>query len=198
MVLFFVKFTDGALYATGDQGDIPGGPIAYESLDDANEMARAIEGSVVQRTSRRAIDFCLEKGYTLWIKKELGGMVYIEETIPKETGPLERVEGEERQAAIAASRQLHGSEMGITESNTMCKHLNCEVREEFLVHDVIFVRDGQVDHAQQDLEHPLATGRYFVKCYDCGMEKGFGSHRPRWLDQILDKAMTYCLKQVTT
>lgn len=69
----------------------------------------------------------------------------------------------------------------------MCKHLNCDVREEFLVHDIIFVNEGEASFPRRDLGHPVSTGHYFVRCYDCGMERAFGARRPKWLQRILGR-----------
>jgi len=71
----------------------------------------------------------------------------------------------------------------------MCKHLNCEVQEEFIIHDVIFVKDGLVSTQGHDLEYPMPTGKYFVKCYDCGMKRSYKARKPKWLEGILDKAL---------
>ncbi|MGD9100041.1 MAG: hypothetical protein PVF45_06140 [Anaerolineae bacterium] len=105
--LFFAKFPDGGTYATGSQRDIPGGPIAYELREDAQKIADAIEGRVVERTLDYAISWCLEGNFTLWLKKADGGMAYVEETVPVgESGELVRVEEPVRQAAIEASQAL--------------------------------------------------------------------------------------------
>jgi len=71
----------------------------------------------------------------------------------------------------------------------MCKHLNCVIQEEFLVHDVIFVDKGVVSPADQDLEYPISTGRFFLRCSDCGLERGYGSRKPKWLQRILGEAL---------
>lgn len=103
---FFVKFPDGGIYATGTQGTIPGGPIAYELREDAEKIAKAIGGTVTENDLDCIIAFCLKRNYTLWIKKAFGGMAYIEETIPATEGEMVRVGGAARQRAITAGGRL--------------------------------------------------------------------------------------------
>ena len=108
MNLCFVRLEDGALYATGPQQDIPGGPIGYVLRDDAAEMVVSVGGEVVERTIEEAVAFCQEKGYVLWIKKAGGGMMYVPETIPETPGETVRIEGDHRQAALDASERMSG------------------------------------------------------------------------------------------
>ena len=103
--LFFAKFADCGLYATGPQRsgaiEIAGGPIGYVLREDAEAMATAIQGTVVERPVEEVLAFCQAKGYTLWLKKADGGMSFV--AIPEHPGEMERVNGELRESAIKAS-----------------------------------------------------------------------------------------------
>jgi hypothetical protein len=104
--LFFATFLDTAIYATGPQGDIPGGPIAFISREMAQEVVAAVGGIVVERTLEHAIKSCLEKGFTLWFKSPDGKAGYLPLTVPDKPGHLVRVDDQERDSLIeVAERQ---------------------------------------------------------------------------------------------
>lgn len=71
----------------------------------------------------------------------------------------------------------------------MCKHANCTVLEEFIIHDIVFVNKGVVSPPKHDMESPMPTGLFFVKCSDCGLERSYGSRKPKWLERILDESL---------
>jgi hypothetical protein len=68
----------------------------------------------------------------------------------------------------------------------MCKHQNCVIYEFFDAQDEIVVRDGIIQSISKiDL---FPSGKFFVKCWDCGMQRTYCSNRPKWLEDYLDKA----------
>ncbi|TET45067.1 MAG: hypothetical protein E3J66_00170 [Dehalococcoidia bacterium] len=71
----------------------------------------------------------------------------------------------------------------------MCKHQNCIIFEEFEVFNVIAVRGGVPGSTDMAFAPPEPTGRFFVSCRDCGMEKTFVARRPKWLDRYLDESL---------
>jgi hypothetical protein len=107
--LYLAKFPDGAFYATGPKGEIPGGPIAYESQLMAKDVAETVGGSVSEITMTDAVKFCTENGYTLYIRYANGQTKYIPETVPiageHRSRELLRVEGEEREKLIDVAEQ---------------------------------------------------------------------------------------------
>lgn len=105
--MYFVRFPDNAIYCAGPQKDkdgstVPGGPIGYEVKEDAEKMAAALRGTIENVSFSDAVYRCQKIGHVLWIKKPRG-YAFVRETIPAEPKPLIRVEGLERQAALAAS-----------------------------------------------------------------------------------------------
>lgn len=99
--LFLAKFPGGHMYATGPQGDIPGGPIAYVERAMAQKVADVIEGNVASRSLNYLIDWCHRTQVVLYIRYADGGTGHIVETIPDgPTGHLIKVEGQERQRLL--------------------------------------------------------------------------------------------------
>lgn len=78
--LYFVKFPDGATYSASPQRDrgryIPGGPVGFESAEMAQEAAAAINGYIVEQEYKNVVAFCLEKQYTLFIRRTNGHTAY--------------------------------------------------------------------------------------------------------------------------
>lgn len=112
MKLYFAKFADGALYATGEQtkangAKVPGGPVAYVLVEDAALMAQAIGGEVVERTLEYTLDWCKRHGLALYIRQAGGGMLCVDKFANTQAVQhLHRVEDREREAALAASMQM--------------------------------------------------------------------------------------------
>ena len=67
-----------------------------------------------------------------------------------------------------------------------CKHLNVEIDEEIIGTQYIEVENGQKVFDGDAGANFDPTGRYFVKCKDCGLKKTYTlSNRPRWLRDYL-------------
>ena len=71
-----------------------------------------------------------------------------------------------------------------------CKHRNCDIYEEFIANDVITVRDGvaaKASHAGLSID---PTGRFFVRCGSCGLERTYYiGNLPKWLDRYLQSSL---------
>ena len=100
--LFLAKFPDGCMYATGPQGEIPGGPIAYLDRAMAQKVANVIGGDVASRSLSYLIEWCQRTRVVLYIRYADSGTGYIVETIPDGPGGhLVKVEGQERERLIS-------------------------------------------------------------------------------------------------
>lgn len=59
-----------------------------------------------------------------------------------------------------------------------CKHKTCVIQEEFICVSEVIVVDGQTE--SKNALDPFPTGKYFVRCYDCGLERTY-TKCPKWL-----------------
>lgn len=95
--LFLAKFPDGGMYATGPQGDMPGGPVAYLERAMAQRVADVIDGDVALRSLSYLIAWCRRERVVLYIRYPDGGTGHIIETVPDGPGGhLIKIEGQER------------------------------------------------------------------------------------------------------
>lgn len=116
IALFFVRFPDKSIYAAGPQLDaegkeIPGGPMAYEDKQIAQQVADIIGGDVIERPLSEALERCQRQGIVLWIRYFDGGNGYVAESVPpegEEPQGLVRIEGPEREALIELANQQRG------------------------------------------------------------------------------------------
>jgi hypothetical protein len=67
-----------------------------------------------------------------------------------------------------------------------CKHRNCIILEEFTVHNEFAIHDGKMIYKAMAMEMPTPTGKLFVRCLDCGMERNFYPMWPKWLEAYLE------------
>jgi len=72
----------------------------------------------------------------------------------------------------------------------MCHHENINAFEELILCHVYEVREGQTQYFGAADQAAAGTGRYFVRCFDCGLEKWYGKRRPKWLNRILSSPVT--------
>ena len=79
---------------------------------------------------------------------------------------------------------------------SMCKHKNSIILEEFEAFNVIHVRNGVPGHTEAAFSPPEPTGRFFVRCKDCGLTKTYASRRPKWLDRYLDQSLTLLMGKI--
>ena len=113
MIVFLVKFPDGAAYATGPQThpdgrQVPGGVIAFTKKAMALETASAIDGgTVVSRDLNSLIARAQETHISLYVRSTQGVGI-IEETIPAQPAPtsLIRITGNERQRLLQVAQAL--------------------------------------------------------------------------------------------
>lgn len=104
--LYLVHFSDGGIYSTGSQKDVPGGPIAYTARKMAQQAADAIGGEVSMHCVDGLIEWCLREHFVLWIRRADGQMSYIKQTIPAAPNTTAiRVEGMERDRLIKVFNQ---------------------------------------------------------------------------------------------
>jgi len=110
-LLYLVICADGGTYCAGPQRtrngeEVPGGPLAYESREDAQHMADGLRGTVKSKMLWPMKQRCIELGVVLWVRKADGTHSYFPDTVPDVPPVLIRIEGEEREAAIRASESM--------------------------------------------------------------------------------------------
>lgn len=102
--LFLARFPDGGMYATGPQGNVPGGPIAYLERAMAQRVANVIDGDVALRSFSYLIEWCQRTQAVLYVRYPDGGTGYIPETVPDGPGArLIKIEGQERERLLKLS-----------------------------------------------------------------------------------------------
>jgi RNase P subunit RPR2 len=77
----------------------------------------------------------------------------------------------------------------------MCKHLNCELAEEYIAFGRHTIADGKYIDSLNDDDRANLISRIRVECDDCGLSKFYTyKNRPKWLINYMKQVTDNTLK----